>query len=221
MKLSDKTLSLLKNFAAINSNILIVPGKKLTTWAVAKNVAAHVEVDEAFTTEFGIFNLSEFLGVLGLMQSPDITFTQNLATIQENKNQIKYASADKSILVYPDKKLVMPPADVTVTITSAQLTQILKAAASLSVQDVAFVGDGKRVVIRVFDKKNTSSNSYTIDLDVETTQTFAVYFKVENFKQFPDDYEVSLCKKNISQFVGKTHKVTYFIAVEDGSSFSP
>ena len=42
MKLSDKTLALLKNFAGINQSILVKQGSKLRTISIAKNILAEV-----------------------------------------------------------------------------------------------------------------------------------------------------------------------------------
>jgi hypothetical protein len=48
MKLSEKTLSLLKNFSGINQSILFKKGNKLRTISVMKNILAEVEVEEDF-----------------------------------------------------------------------------------------------------------------------------------------------------------------------------
>ena len=46
MKLSDKTLSVLKNFSTINQSILFKQGSKLRTISVMKNILAEVTIDE-------------------------------------------------------------------------------------------------------------------------------------------------------------------------------
>ena len=54
MKLSDKTLTILKNFAGINNSILVKEGTNLRTISVAKNILAEAEIKEEFPREFGI-----------------------------------------------------------------------------------------------------------------------------------------------------------------------
>lgn len=219
MKLSKKTQDVLKNFAGINANIYIKPGKTLSTVAIAKNIFASVEVEEEFEKEVGIFNLPEFLGVMGLFSDPDITFSDKFMTLSEGKSKIKYVYADKDILVYPDKAVKVVDFDVEFKLTSSYLSQIQKAAAALSVQDVMFVGDGKKVIVKVMDKANESSNSYDIDLETKTDKVFNVSFKVENFKFLQDDYTVSLSSKKIAKWVGEATKVTYYVAAEQDSEF--
>ena len=46
MKLSDKTVNILKNFSSINQSILFKEGNKLRTISVMKNILAEAEIDE-------------------------------------------------------------------------------------------------------------------------------------------------------------------------------
>ena len=60
MKLSDKTLTILKNFAGINNSILVKEGTNLRTISVAKNIHAEATIEEDFPREFGIYDLNQF-----------------------------------------------------------------------------------------------------------------------------------------------------------------
>lgn len=220
MKLSKKTLDILKNFSAINTNILIKAGNTLSTKAVANNIFATVEVEEEFETEVGIFNLPEFLGVLSLFTNPDIKFSTKYLTLQEGSSKIKYVYADSSILVYPDKSPKTLDFDVEFNLTASHLVQLQKAAAALGVQDIAFECEGKKIVAKVLDKKNDSSNNYIIELETESPESFTTYFKVDNFKFLPDDYTVFISKKNLAKWNGKDLKTVYYVAAEADSRFS-
>ena len=48
MKLSDNTLTILKNFAGINNSILVKEGNRLRTISVAKNILAEADIKEEF-----------------------------------------------------------------------------------------------------------------------------------------------------------------------------
>lgn len=220
MKLSKQTLDILRNYSVINANILIKPGNTLSTLAVAKNIMAEVTVGEKFDKEVGIFNLPELLGVISMMGDPEITLSDKFMTLTEGSSKIRYVYADSSILTFPQKAIKMPSEDISFDLNSAQMLQIQKAAAALGVQDIAVIGDEKKIVIQVLDKKNEGSNQYTIDLETKTDKSFTVYFKIENFKHIPDDYTVSVSSKNISKFVGSVVGVTYYVAVEADSIWS-
>ena len=220
MKISAKTMSILKNFASINSHLFVKAGSKLSTMAIAKNIVAEVDVEEVFPHEFGIFNLQEFLSVMGLMASPNVEFGTKYMTISEDNVSLRYVYSDASILTYPTKSIKLPTEDVSFQINSTQLAQLQKAASALSVQDVAFVGTDGGISAMVVDKENDSSNNYVVNLDATTDKEFKCFFKNENFKLMADTYDVVLCDKNISRFTGKTTGAVYHIAVESDSKFS-
>ena len=74
MNLTTDTLSILKNFSEINQNILVKPGKKLSTISTMKNILAEADISESFDSEFAIYDLPEFLRAVELFESPDLKF---------------------------------------------------------------------------------------------------------------------------------------------------
>jgi len=72
MNLSTDTLAILKNFSEINNNILFKPGSKLNTISAMKNILAEATITEKFDTEFGIYDLSEFLRAVELFDKPAV-----------------------------------------------------------------------------------------------------------------------------------------------------
>jgi len=74
MKISDSTISILRNFSDINANILFKPGKKLSTVSTMKNIMAEANVEEEFETEFGVYDLPEFLRALDSFTQPVLNF---------------------------------------------------------------------------------------------------------------------------------------------------
>ena len=84
MKLSDRTINLLKNFASIIQSILFKQGKSLRTISVMKNILAEANVDEDFPQEFGVYDLSQFLNSLGLFHETELNFKgQRFVNIKE------------------------------------------------------------------------------------------------------------------------------------------
>ena len=88
MKLSDKTLSVLKNFSSINQSILFKEGNKLRTISVMKNILAEATVTEDFSKDFGIYDLNEFIGVLSLVQEPSLKFDEQFVSIADASEMI-------------------------------------------------------------------------------------------------------------------------------------
>jgi len=221
MNLSSDTVAVLKNFSDINQNILVKPGNKVQTISTMKNILAEADISETFDQEFAIYDLPEFLRSIDLFDSPSLKFNGGTnVTIAEEKSKqnIKYFFADKSVIVAPTKTITMPDKFVTFTFKKESFAKLMKAATTLNLPDVAVIGNGKSISMVATDKKNKSSNKYSIDVG-ESDKNFTAYFKVENFKMITDDYDVAISNQKISHFVNRNKKVQYWIALEPDSEF--
>ena len=219
MNLSSDTVNVLKNFSDINQNILVKPGNIVQTISTMKNILAEAEVSEKFEDEFAIYDLPEFLRSVELFEKPELKFNGGgYVNISQSKQSIKYFFADKSVIVSPTKGINMPDKFVTFTITKDNFARLMKGTTTLNLPDVAVVGDGSKIRMIATDKKNKSSNEYSIDVG-ETDQKFKAYFRTENFKQIVDDYDVAISKAKISHFVNRNKPVQYWIALEPDSEF--
>ena len=220
MKLSDSTLSLLKNFSTINQSILFRQGRKLRTISVMKNILAEATIDEELPKDFGIYDLNQFLNGMGLHQSPELDFTNDsYVVIKEGKMRSKYFFADANVIITPpDKPITLPSEEVTFDLSTDQLDKLLKAAGIYQLPDLSVVGENGAVKLLVRDKKNGTSNSFAIAVG-ETDSTFNFNFKVENIKILPGTYEVVVSQKLLSRFSAKNYDLTYYIALEPDSTF--
>lgn len=218
MQFSKDTVSILKSLSAVNTNILFKPGSKLSSISPQKNVMVDIDVAEKFPKEFGIYDLSEFLGVLSLFDDADVTFTDKYATISEGDSSIQYYAADPSILVVPQKSLTFPATDVEFNLSAATLSKVMKTAGVLRSSDVSIVGDGKAVSIVVADLKSATANSFKISVGKSSVK-FTANLKTDNLKLIPGDYEVSLSAKKISRFKHSSIPATFFVALESSSRF--
>ena len=220
MKLSDKTLSVLKNFSTINQSILFKQGTKLRTISVMKNILAEATITEEIPTDFGIYDLSQFLNGLSLHQSPELDFANDgHVVIKEGRMRSKYFFADPNVIITPPEKAIdLPSEDVSFELRTEQLDKLLKAAAVYQLPDLAVVGGEGVVKIVVRDKKNDTSNEFAVVVG-DTDKEFSFNFKVENIKILPGTYDVIVSQKLLSRFVSKNHDLTYFIALEPDSTF--
>ncbi len=220
MKLSEKTLTVLKNFAGINNSILVKEGNQLRTISVAKNILAEAEIDEEFPRQFGVYDLNQFLNGLSLHQDPDMDFTEeSYLTIREGRRKVKYFYADPQVIISPpDKQITLPSEDVHFQLESTALDKLLKAAAVYQLPDLCAVGEAGVVKLVVRDKKNDTSNEYAVVVG-ETDKEFTFNFKVENIKIIPGSYDVIVSSKLLSEFTNSNYNLKYYIALEPDSTF--
>jgi hypothetical protein len=220
MKLSDSTINILKNFSSINQSLLFKSGKKLRTISVMKNILAEVEVTEEFPKDFGIYDLNQFLNGLSLHQSPELDIeNDSYMVIREGKMRSKYFFADPNVIISPpDKDIVLQSEEIKFNLNTQQLDKLLKASSVYQLPDLSVVGDAGVVKLVVSDRKNDTSNDFSIIVG-ETDATFNFNFKVENIKILPGSYVVSISKKLLSKFVNEDKNLTYWIALEPDSTY--
>ena len=221
MKLSDSTLTLLKNFSNINQSILFKKGRSLRTISVMKNILAEVTINEEIPQDFGIYDLNQFLNGLSLHQSPDLDFANDgYVVIKEGRSRSKYFFADPAVIITPpEKDITLPSEDVCFELSTQQLDRLLKAAAVYQLPDLSAIGENGVVKLVVRDKKNDTSNDFAVVVG-ETDNEFCFNFKVENIKILPGTYEVVVSQKLLSRFTSKDYNLKYYIAMEPDSTFN-
>jgi len=219
MKLSNETVSVLKNFSTINQNLVIKGGNKIATMSAMKNIVAKAEVLEEFPQEFAIYDLNEFLSAISLFSKPELEFENDFVMITEEgtSTSLKYWYSDPSVVTTPTKDITMPECEVKFNLSSDTLSTVTKAAAVIGAPDMALESGS----LKVTDKKNATANNYALDLDVASqSDNYKFWFKVENLKLIQGSYDVQVSSKNISHFKNSTGNVEYFIALEPESAYN-
>ena len=194
VKLTKETIGVLTNFVDINQSIVFRKGNTIKTISNAENILAEYTCEEDFPIDFAIYDLVQFLNGISLYGDPELDFqNESYLTIRDGKNhRTKYFFADPSCIVLPpEKSLTLPSTDASFTLDTNNLTQLLKAAAIYQLPDLSAVGDNGVVQLVVRDKKNDTSNDFSIVVG-ETDKKFTFNFKVENIKILPGTYQVAI-----------------------------
>ena len=222
MKISKKTTEILANFTSINQSLSFREGRQLRTISPMQNVLAQAEIEEYIPKDFAIYDLPQFLNTVGLYSDPDIDVKTNesYASIKEgNANRSKYFFSDPSVIIAPpEKEMKLPSEEVSFTLDKDTLTKILKSSAILNLPDLAVVGGEGVVKLVVNDRKNDTSNEYSIVVG-QTDKEFSFNFKIENLKLINGTYEVNISERKLAKFYNADYKLTYFIALEPDSVY--
>ena len=214
MKLSENTVSVLKNFSNINQNILVKEGNTLHTMSTMKNIIGQASIDETFDCQFGVYDLNEFLGVMSLSKDPDIVFDESFVQVNNGRSRVKYFFSDPSILVTIPEGFNPPETDCTFRINQTTLSDVTKACSVLQLPDVVIRNEDNVGVLVATDLKNTTSHEYRVELDpIDFPADF--HFKIDNLKMIAGDYDLSVASdKNVSHWTHKTKSIQYWIALE-------
>ena len=139
MKLSSRTLQVLKNFSTINPSLLFKTGNVLTTMSPMKTVMARATVKESFPQTYAIFDLSRFIGVLSVFNDPEIVMEDSFLVISENNRVVNYTYADPEMIVTPPDKPIKFPDDpeVEFSLPSDVLLSVMKAMNILQLSELS------------------------------------------------------------------------------------
>ena len=223
MELSDRTLSVLKNYANINPNIVVNQGSELKTVSVAKNVFSRTSLVEEFPVNFGIYDLFEFLGVLSLVDKPTLNFEKDYVTVSDTtgRTSIKYFFSDPDMLTSPSKDIIFPNSEVNFVLDTDTLSKIKRASSALGHNEISITPNDGCIRLSVLDTKDGTSNTFSIDVEgtYEDGVDFNFILNVNNLKTVNEDFEVHISSKLISQFKSQQSDIEYFIALEKTSTY--
>ena len=222
MEISSNTVNILKNFAGINSNIVIKPGKKIMTISEAKNILAEASIPEDFTSQVGIYDLQEFLNNLSLVDRPQIQLDEAWMHInsQSGREVVKYYYADADILTTPTKPINMPEEDVWFNLDENTLSNLKRASGIFGHGQVVIEPSDGALKLSVIDPDNTTANTYSIVVEGGYKKdNFKFILNIANLRMVSDDYKVKISNKLISQFTSEDSNLIYWIALEKSSKY--
>lgn len=216
MKLENRTMQILKNFAMINPSMLFREGNTQITIAPQRNILARTTIAENFPKQFAIFDLSRFIGVLSLFNEPEIEYEESKVLISQGRQKVAYTFADPELIVAPPSKTpnVQDP-EVMFKLTTEQLQATMRALGALQATHIIVEGDGENISIGVGKPSDPTSDTFKIEVGL-SNHSFKFAFKAENIKILPGEYDVMISSKNISYFKGGD--VEYWIMADANHS---
>lgn len=218
--LSKATLSILKNFASLNSNILVQPGNVIKTITPSMTGMAEVEVEETFDKEFGIWDLNKFLGVVSLFSNPTFEFQDKFVRISGNNSSVvNYYYSEPSLLTVPTKEVKMPEILVETYLSQDMFNELSRASSVLQLPDISFLSRDGKIYVVISDRNDPTSNISEICLDGETDADFSFNFKIDNIKLLPGNYKISFASK-VGRFQNETINLTYWFAMQPDSYYN-
>jgi len=222
LKFSPRTMEVIQNFSAINPSLLFRKGEVIRTRNPGNNLYGVAKVSESFDTEFAIYDLSRFLGILSTFTDPEIKFGDKKAIIEEGSRKLAYTFCNpEDIVVAPDQDMKVPKPFVKVTLPKTELQRILKAQAILNLPEFLIVGDGKDIRLETTSSETKVTDNYSTVID-KSDLKFKVVVKSELLtKILADDYSLEISKnKNEGIIALRGKDVDYFIAPEPNSVYA-
>ena len=215
MKLSDNTLSVLKNFASINSGVVLNTGKVQKTISPEKSILVEATLEDEIPAQFGIYDLNQFLSNITLVKNTEITFEKDAVSIFDGEMKFNYLACSPNLVITPpDKELTLKNVDVKFTLLNSSYQNWIKRAVLNSIPNLSVIGKDGELLIKIHERANDTSNYGSVKIGDYAGKDFVATFKTENLKFLPDDYNVEIQAGAFAKFVNVNNNLKYFIALE-------
>jgi hypothetical protein len=215
MKFSEKTLAILKNFAGINSGVVLNAGRTQKTISPQKSILVEATLDDDLPAKFGIYDLNQFLGNVTTLKTPELTFSNDSVVIDDGELALTYNACSSNLIITPpEKELVLKNVDVSFSLSNAQLQKLLKVAVMNNLPNLTVQGKDGGLFLLIHEKTNDTSNQGSIKIGDYAGNDFVSSFKIDNLKLLPDDYNVEIQIGAFAKFENTSGNLKYWIALE-------
>ncbi len=213
LTLTQRTKSIIANFANINPSMWFKAGSELRTIGGNKDVMAIATIEEVLPMQFGIYDLSKFLSIVSTYDNPVIKFQDQQLVIDNNEPYEYRYTAASMILSPPDEDLALEDIIVEVELKEDVLTRLVKRISISGHPEVAFVGKGGNLNLQAVDSSKVNTDTYTSKIaDIPEDVSFKIVFKKEKFTVLmPATYKVTLSE---AFCLFEADNVKYYISPE-------
>ena len=216
MQISKRTIDILKNFNIVQSSIFFDEFNVIKQMSLAGNIIAVADIEEELP-KFGIYNLSEFLGMINLfnIEETDFEFGEKFLTVKSGRRNFRYLYTDMDLLpTYgkikeSEKYKAFDKFDSYFTMTENDIATVKKAS---SILKLSHININMEDTTGIFTIKDEESNSNTFKIDIEGEGKCDVSFNVENLILVPGNYQVLISQNKVIKFEHESKELFYFIS---------
>jgi hypothetical protein len=224
MKLSARTIQILRNFSSIHQALLFKQGRTIKVMSETKSILAKATLDADIEGSWAIYDMPKFLGAVSMFEDPMLTPSDSYVEIRQGNERINYTYAEQSLIkVPPEKDIVLPTPDVTFDLKNETINRVLKGMAITGANALCITGENGKIFLEAktmaaskAQQGSVGAPTYRAEVG-ETDKTFCFIFTAENIKLLAGDYSVAISQKGLAHF--KSTDVEYWIAVEASSTF--
>ncbi len=223
MQLTEKTLSILKNFASINQNFVFNGTNVVRTVAESRSIMGEATLESAPDSMIGIYDLNEFLSTLNLVDNAKLDFKKDFVEITDSsgRSRVKYYFSDPDMLTYPKKEVVPLTEGVKFDLDLDTFNKLKRASSTLGHEMLRITPKGKNLLLAIVDPENKTANDFSMDHAGDTADMdYTVYISMANLKMLPGDYSVVITKKLVMYLENKNDNIKYYVALEKTSEFN-
>lgn len=228
-KYTDEEMIVLKNFAAINPNMIILPDKFTVINGLKKSVIAYYQFEKPYDySPYGIYDLNEFRNLMDQMDEWELHVKERYVAILDkgNNSEVKYnLTANKYLPEISERvpeNFEKTSKELEFKLTAEKLSSLVKITSILNSERIYFRNDpkGRLQMISAGVNLEESINPFEItlqkdDIEVNNLGDDVLYFDAKEFKILPGEYSVKIAAKGISHWHNElSPQVDYYIGIK-------
>ncbi|MDX1532691.1 MAG: hypothetical protein R3230_00635 [Nitrosopumilaceae archaeon] len=224
IKLSPETVQTFKKMYSINQSLRILENETtIKTINESKTRAAYAQIKEKFPRDFCIYDLSEFISAMSIVNEPILDFSNKKFVViknEENSQRLKYVETDPDLITsYFERNLSLKSDDIEIDVGEDVLKAVMKSASTLRLEFIGFKADGEKVYFTTFNRRVESDdeemNAFTVELG-ECEETFDIFYESNMLDVLEGDTKFTFCK---NQRITKVDcgSIVYWIAMDKDS----
>lgn len=198
MQLSDRTLSILRNYSQINQSIILEDGNKIKTIANDQAIVSYAAIKEHIPGVAPIYDLHRFLSAHKMLTEPDLDFNDNNITLTSSSgsNVLEYRLTVRDMIRPVPEEVEEDDEIYAFSLTADELKTIQNAAKTLQLPDLVISKKDNTIVASITTADEESSDNFKIVLamgqDIADIEFDPLIISIENFRVMPLDYTVVL-----------------------------
>jgi len=153
--------------------------------------------------KFGIFNLSELLSILGVVENASVELKDGIITISNETSSIKYFTTNIDLLSQTfsanpriPENIKAAPTAMLFTLEASVLDKLKKTSTLMKLEQLVIENDGDKIYLTITGSNKDSSNNYKVRIDnIINEGNHKIVLDMENIKKIPaGEYEVKVAK---------------------------
>jgi hypothetical protein len=219
--LADRTLEVLKNFAALNPGLVVEGGNIIrTVLERTKTVQARVTVPQSFPVPFALYDIRRFLAAVSVFTAPKVIFNRGTVTIEETEGEklrLTYPLTTPDCVEHPKRDPKIDPT-FAFPMPRDRFKLFARLGAALNLPHVTLIaGEDRKIYLGAVDAvmPGKAQLGGQVLVAENAPRAFRLVWAAEDWaKMLPGDYQVGIeLQKDgaIAQFVGSGGEVNYWI----------
>ena len=231
-RFSESQVQVLKNFATIFPTLTIYPDKTEVINALG-TVLGTYKFSEPLPIDitFGIHDLNEFLAIVAVYKSPEITLHEKFLIMTDDKSKVKFLTMPVKMVPPALVKKKYSATDIITRLdeigtelefkmTSENLTMLMKMAGHLKAQYIFFSSDTNGIKVTAgtnLDNRDNSWDTIITESVISNRLDKPIKFAISELRIMILDYDIRISSAHMSQWTN-SFGVDYFIGCQTDES---